>query len=95
MAAERDPHGIVPDGFYEQFDSVREADAGDGAGADGDADERDVDRALRHPGDAGDDAGPREVRRANHAMAVDEAEAGEREADIEDGEPKRVGDARH
>ena len=25
MAAERDPHGIVPDGFYEQFDSVREA----------------------------------------------------------------------
>ena len=25
MAAERDPHGIVPNGFYEKWDSVREA----------------------------------------------------------------------
>ena len=25
MAAERDPHDIVPDGFYDEFDSVRQA----------------------------------------------------------------------
>ena len=25
MAAERDPHGIVPDGFYDRWDSVKQA----------------------------------------------------------------------
>jgi hypothetical protein len=70
-------------------------DASDDGRADRDADHRDVDGALRHAGESGDDAGPDEVDCAADALAVGEAEADQGEADGEDAQPGLIGDPRH
>ena len=70
-------------GEREPPEGTRKAYAGDAGGADSDPDHCDVDRVFRHPGDAGDDAWPREVGGAARSLGFEQTGTDEQAANVQ------------